>query len=142
MRTPVHPNGDRRCDHAPAVPLRQLGQLRCAVGFSCRFDVEQSKHPDHDIGVYLDLAASLARDTNAAVIGAIANRLTAIGEDIPAAADRPRYERWIRTTFGPVLTSVGLPGTAGDTDEQHTRRAELLMQLRYSAELVTYLENL
>ncbi|MBM3818650.1 MAG: hypothetical protein FJW14_06480 [Acidimicrobiia bacterium] len=53
-------------------------------------------------------------------------RLTAIGEDMVPAADQERYQRWIRARVGPALTALGLPGGAGDTDERHSRRAELL----------------
>jgi aminopeptidase N len=81
----------------------------------------------HDIGVYLDLAGTLARDDTAAITSTIADRLTAIAEDIVAAADRPRFEAWIRVRFGPVLAALGIPGDARDTDERHSRRAQLLM---------------
>jgi aminopeptidase N len=80
----------------------------------------------HDIGAYMDLAAALARDESAAVIGMVANRLAAIGEDIVSPGDQARYQRWIRERFGPPLAELGLPGDAGDTDERHNRRAELL----------------
>jgi len=80
----------------------------------------------HDIGVYLDLAGTLARDDAAAITSTIADRLTAIAEDIVAAADRPRFEAWIRERFGPVLGALGLPGAVRDTEERHSRRAQLL----------------
>jgi aminopeptidase N len=80
----------------------------------------------HDIGVYLDLAGTLARDDTAAITSTIADRLTAIGEDIVAAADRPRFETWIQERFGPVLAALRLPGDLNDTEERHSRRAQLL----------------
>jgi aminopeptidase N len=80
----------------------------------------------HDIGVYLDLAAGLATDETAAVIDAIGSRLPYTGEYIAAPADRAAYQAWIRQRFGPVLESLGPPGSARDDEERQTRRAELL----------------
>jgi aminopeptidase N len=81
----------------------------------------------HDIGSYLDLAASMAEDETAAVTDAMAGRLTFTGEYVIPGARRAAYERWIRTRFGPALDALGLPGEAGDSEERQRRRAELLM---------------
>jgi len=83
----------------------------------------------HDIGVYLDLAAAHAGDSTAAVIDMIVSRLTQTGEDIVPDALRQDYQQWIRTRFGPVLNTLGLPGNPTDDDERHSRRAELLTLL-------------
>ena len=80
----------------------------------------------HDIGVYLDLAAALADDETTAVTDAIATRLAFAGAYLVAPDQQARYQDWIRTRFGPALDALGLPGAAGDTDERHSRRAELL----------------
>ena len=80
----------------------------------------------HDIGVYLGLVAGLAGDTTAAVTDAIAERLAFTGEYLVAPGQRPRYQGWVRERFGPALVTLGLPGDVRDTDEQHSRRAELL----------------
>jgi aminopeptidase N len=80
----------------------------------------------HDVGVYLDLAAQHAGDPTAAVVDALAGRLTFTGDYVTRATERPQYQRWIRDRFGPVLSSLGLPGSAGDDEERHGRRAELL----------------
>ncbi|MBF8300566.1 MAG: pepN 2, partial [Acidobacteria bacterium] len=80
----------------------------------------------HDIGVYLDLAGSLAGDETAAVTDAMATRLAFTGEYLVAPGQRSRYEGWIRARFGPALDALGLPGDARDTEERHSRRAGLL----------------
>ena len=80
----------------------------------------------HDIGVYLDLAGSLAGDETVAVTDALATRLASTGEDLVAPAQRPRYRGWIRERFGPALDALGLPGDPRDTEERQSRRAELL----------------
>ena len=80
----------------------------------------------HDIDLYLDLAAAMAGDETPVITETIANRLAAIGSDIVDAAERARYQAWIRARFGPVLNALGLPGPAGDTDDRHGRRGTLL----------------
>jgi aminopeptidase N len=83
----------------------------------------------HDIGVYLDLAASLANDATPAVTDAIAGRLATTGEDIVPATQREQYQAWIRSRFGPALNAMGLPGDPQEPDTRHSRRAELLILL-------------
>jgi aminopeptidase N len=80
----------------------------------------------HDAGVYLDVASAFATDTASSVIGTIADRLAAIGEDLVAPSDQPRYQAWIRSHFGHQLTTLGLPGDAKDNDDTQVRRATLL----------------
>ena len=80
----------------------------------------------HDIGVYLDLAGSLAGDETTAVTDAFATRLSFTGEYLVAPAQRARYQEWIRERFGPSLDALGMPGDPRDTEERQSRRAELL----------------
>jgi aminopeptidase N len=80
----------------------------------------------HDIGVYLDLAGSLANDETAAITEAIASRIAFTDEYLVTPAQRPRFQTWIRERFGPALAALGVPGTAADSDERQSRRAELL----------------
>ena len=80
----------------------------------------------HDIDAYLAAVAAFASDDTNAVLDAIADRLTMIGEDLVTAADRPRYESWIRARFGAQLAALGLPGDPRDSDERQSRRATLL----------------
>ena len=47
---------------------------------------------------------------------------------------RAAYKAWIRARFGPVLESLGLPGTATDADGVQGRRATLLMLLGDAAD--------
>jgi aminopeptidase N len=80
----------------------------------------------HDIDVYLDLAGSLASDDTAAVVDALAGRLAAIGDDIVPPGQRAQYHAWVRERFAPALDALGWPGDRGDTDERHSRRAQLV----------------
>jgi len=80
----------------------------------------------HDIGVYLDLAGGLANDETAAITEAVGSRLAFTLEYLVTPAQRPRYQAWIRERFGPALTGLGVPGSAADSDERQSRRAELL----------------
>ena len=80
----------------------------------------------HDIGVYLELAAGLARDEIPAITEAIATRLATTGEYIAAPDQKARYETWIRARFGPALDALGLPGDRQEDEGRHGRRAALL----------------
>jgi aminopeptidase N len=80
----------------------------------------------HDIDLYLDLAAAMANDETPVITETIASRLAVIGDDIADAAERGRYQAWIRARFGPVLNALGLPGPVGDSDDRHGRRGTLL----------------
>ncbi len=80
----------------------------------------------HDIDLYLDLAAAMANDETPVITETIADRLAVIGDDIADAAERGRYQAWIRARFGPVLNALGLPGPVGDSDDRHGRRGTLL----------------
>ncbi len=92
----------------------------------------------HDIGVYLDLAGALATDDTAAVTDSIAGRLSTTGEYVVPAAQRPRYEEWIRERFGPALEALGLPGAPGDNDERQSRRGTLLGLVGMTGNDATY----
>jgi aminopeptidase N len=76
--------------------------------------------------VYLDLAGALAADDTAAVVDAMAGRLSTTGEYIVTDAQRMQYEAWIRQRFGPALSMLGLPGDPHDPDERQSRRGTLL----------------
>ena len=80
----------------------------------------------HDIGVYLDLAGSLARDETAAITDTLATRLGFVGEYLVTPDQQPRWQAWVQSRFRPVLETLGLPGAARDPAERQTRRAELL----------------
>jgi aminopeptidase N len=80
----------------------------------------------HDIDLYLDLASAMANDDTPVILETIASRLEVIGDDIADATEKARYQAWIRSHFGPVLTSLGLPGPASDGDDRQSRRATLL----------------
>ena len=67
----------------------------------------------HDIGVFLDLAASLGDDTTDAVTEQIRQRLASVHADFVPAAQRTEFEAWVRSRFGPVLEAIGLP-VSGD----------------------------
>jgi aminopeptidase N len=79
----------------------------------------------HDIGAYLDLAASLAGDDTPAITEAIASRLAFALEYLVPPPQRSRFEAWIRDRFGPALAALGVPGNAADSDQRQSRRAEL-----------------
>jgi hypothetical protein len=80
----------------------------------------------HDIDLYLDLAAAMANDDTPVITETLASRLEMIGDDIADSAERAHFQGWIRARFGPVLTRLGLPGPATDSDDRQYRRGILL----------------
>jgi len=79
----------------------------------------------HDIDAYLDVSNAFATDTSSAVTDAVAGRLGTI-DDLVKDADRPHFQAWIRSRFGPQLAALGLPGPAKDDEDIESRRATLL----------------
>jgi aminopeptidase N len=79
----------------------------------------------HDIGVYLDIASVHAGDEAPSVIEQIGRSL-ANARDVVAPSDAPRFEDWVRRRFGPELMTLGLPGSASESDDRQSRRATLL----------------
>ena len=77
----------------------------------------------HDIGVYLDIASSLAGDDVPSVIEQIDRSLAYTHEDVVPAADAPRFEEWVRRRFSPELASLGLPGNPSDPDDRRTSQS-------------------
>ena len=80
----------------------------------------------HDIGVFLDVAAALGSDDTSHITEQIRQRLAYVGEYLVAAAQRPRFEQWVRDRFTPALDALGLPGNPGEPEDRQSRRASLL----------------
>ena len=80
----------------------------------------------NDIGVYLDLASSLAGDDVAPVTQQIGSALAFTGEYMVKPAEAPRFQDWVREQFTPELDALGLPGKPADADDMQARRAALL----------------
>jgi len=83
----------------------------------------------HEVGTYLDLSATLARDTNPAVAGDIAGRLGFVTAYMADAGQRQTFKAWIRSTFRPALDAIGVSAAAGDTDDTYSLRGTLLQLL-------------
>ena len=79
----------------------------------------------HDIDVYLDLAAAMASDETP--VDHRDDRDTGWRRSA-TTSPTPREQAALSGAgfaqrFGPALTALGLPGTAGDSDERQSRRA-------------------
>jgi aminopeptidase N/puromycin-sensitive aminopeptidase len=76
------------------------------------------------IGDYLNLAAGMKDDPNAAVIGSVASAIETTDARIASAQDRKLLAAWVQGQFGPAYARVkDLPATA--TPEQRQLRATL-----------------
>jgi aminopeptidase N len=131
---PILANADARgyyfTEYAPdavAALAREAGRLTAVERLGLLGDEWwMGRAGRHDIGVYLDLAGRLAEDESAGITATIAERVTQVGENVATTTDRPRFQAWIRERFGPVLARLDLPGDVRDSDERHSRRAQLM----------------
>jgi len=80
----------------------------------------------HDVGVYFDIASLHASDETPSVIEQIGRSLGTAHDAIVQPSDAPRFEEWVRRRFGPELMTLGLPGSAADSDDRQSRRATLV----------------
>ena len=80
----------------------------------------------HDIGVYFDIASVHAADEAPSVIEQIGRSLASAHDAIVQPSDAPRFEEWVRRRFGPELMTLGMPGSASESDDRQSRRATLL----------------
>ncbi|HEU5256453.1 MAG TPA: M1 family aminopeptidase [Vicinamibacterales bacterium] len=80
----------------------------------------------HDVGVYFDIASLHGSDETPSVIEQIGRSLGTAHDAIVQPSDAPRFEEWVRRRFGPELMTLGLPGSASDSDDRQSRRATLL----------------
>lgn len=80
----------------------------------------------HDIDVYLDVADALAGSHSPELLGQISERLGQAAGRIVSPEERPRFEAWVRSRFGPTLAALGLPGDPKEPDDRQRLRAELL----------------
>jgi hypothetical protein len=81
----------------------------------------------HDIGLFLDLAGELARDTTPAIVDSVTGRVAFTAEELTTAATRRRLAQWIQQKFGPALKELGVP--TRDYDEQKQSRWAALAEL-------------
>jgi aminopeptidase N len=75
---------------------------------------------------FMNLAADLKDDPSTAVIDQLTNYLQFVGDYLVTDSDRPQFEGWVRTTFGPVAEKMGWQTSPQDSDETRARRADLL----------------
>ena len=83
----------------------------------------------HDIGTYLDLASAFATDETPAVLNDLVARVGYARGVIASPSEHAAFDRWIRASFTPAMTAVGLESRAGDSDDVLSRRGALLRLL-------------
>ncbi len=72
------------------------------------------------------VASDLKDDPSTDVIDELTNYLQFTGQYLVNDSDRPQFESWVRTTFGPVAEKMGWQSGPQDSDETRARRASLL----------------
>ena len=75
---------------------------------------------------FMNLAADLKDDPSTAVMDQLTNYLQFASQYLVNDSDRPQFETWIRSTFGPVAEKMGWQSAPQDSDETRARRADLL----------------
>jgi len=74
----------------------------------------------------MNLSQDMRNDPSTALMDLLAGELQFVYEYLVTDADRPRFESWVRQTFGPVAEKTGWAAAASDSDETLSRRADLL----------------
>jgi aminopeptidase N len=113
--------GDQRTLAAAGASLSPVERLRLAGDAWW-----MTRSGRHDVGAYMDVAATYAAEASADVLEEVAGRLAYILGNIAAPSDRARFGSWIRRTFGPAFTALGATPKPGDTDQILGRRATLI----------------
>ena len=80
----------------------------------------------HDIGVFLDLVNAYATDDTPATLNALQARLDYVAGNIVDKTQQPRFQKWIRDRFGPILTQLAISGEPKDPDYLQGRRGTLM----------------
>ena len=75
---------------------------------------------------FMTVASDLKDDPSTDVIDQVTNYLQFTGQYLVNNSDRPQFESWVRTTFGPVAEKMGWQSGPQDSDETRARRASLL----------------
>jgi len=78
------------------------------------------------VGDVMNLAQDMKDDPSTTVINYLAGELQFVNDYLVTTADRPRFESWVRATFGPAAEKAGWTPAANESDETLSRRADLL----------------
>ncbi|MEY2411541.1 MAG: puromycin-sensitive aminopeptidase [Acidobacteriaceae bacterium] len=83
------------------------------------------------IGDYLALAEGLQADRNRAVLETLLNQLEYVGRHLANDnnSDREKFQAWLRQLLAPAVRDLGWQAKPGESDEQRSLRAQLLMVL-------------
>ena len=81
------------------------------------------------IGDYLVLAEGLQADRNRAVLEQLLETLRYIGDRVVNDNDQPAYQAWVRGLLSPAAKDVGWQVKPGESDEQKSLRAHLMLTL-------------
>ncbi len=75
---------------------------------------------------FMAVASDLKDDPSTDVIDELTNYLQFASQYLVNDSDRPQFESWVRSTFGPVAEKMGWQSGPQDSDETRARRASLL----------------
>ncbi len=85
------------------------------------------------VGDYLAFAQGLQPERTSAVMQDVLGQLNYIGRYLVNDNDRDSYREWLRQYLMPIAKEVGWESRPGDSDDEKTLRAGLLIALGYDA---------
>ena len=83
----------------------------------------------HGVGEFMTLATGFANEQTSGVLSSIADRLDLVHEYLTTDANRPGFEAFVRSLFGPLFQQVGFGSTPADSDERRALRSTLIATL-------------
>jgi len=79
-----------------------------------------------DVTTYLDLASALADERNDVVMGALASKLTWIGQHLATNASLPKFRAWVQHLLAPAMIETGWTPAASEPPDRKALRAEVI----------------
>jgi aminopeptidase N/puromycin-sensitive aminopeptidase len=102
-------------------------QLSTAERMSLISDLAALMRSGHQkVGSFLDWVAALSQDDERAVVESYSLYLDSINDYVVTSADREAYHAWVRTTFRPLMSKIGWTPAAGEKDDTHSLRSDLI----------------
>jgi aminopeptidase N len=79
-----------------------------------------------NVAGYLNLISALKQDQERAIVSSYQPALAAIHDRLLTDSSKPAFLAWVRSTFSPMLATMGWAPASGETDERRELRGELI----------------
>lgn len=78
------------------------------------------------VASYLNLISAMNQDEERAIVASYIPALSMIHDYLLTEASKPAFLAWVRSTFSPMLARVGWTPSAGESDDRHEVRSQLI----------------